>query len=347
MNKQITLIKPDDWHVHLREGETLKHTVPASEKTFARALVMPNLQRPLTRVTEVMTYYKSLQQIATPLFTPLMTLYLTENTSPAEMLLAKKTNVILSAKLYPAGATTNSEAGIHSLKTLYPVFEMMQQANLVLNIHGESIEPLCDIFDRENYFIQENLIPLIQNFPKLRITLEHISTKCAVDFIQDRSKAGALIAATITPHHLHLNRNHLLVGGIKPHYYCLPILKRRTDQEALILAATSGKPCFFLGTDSAPHAIDQKISACGCAGIYNSPVALPLCASIFENANSLDKLENFTSRFGAEFYQIPQNKTQITLKKQPNLIPKQLALGNKFVVPLCAGETLSWIQFHE
>lgn len=358
MNKQISLIQPDDWHVHLREGEALERTIQDTAYTFARALVMPNLKAPLTHVSQVAQYREnifntlnSVESIADKTksctrrlvtFTPFMTLYLTDTTSPQEIILAKKTGYILSVKLYPSGATTNSQAGVHSLKALYPIFDIMQQEDLVLNIHGEVTDPLCDIFDRENHFIHDELKPLMHNFPKLRITLEHISTTEAVDFIQE---ANHPIGATITPHHLWLNRNHLLVGSIKPHYYCLPILKRRSDQEALVLAAISGNPRFFLGTDSAPHTISQKTSACGCAGIYNTPVALPLCAAIFEKADALDKLENFTSRFGAEFYQVPINKTQITLNKQEQTIPNQLSFGNnQWVVPLCAGETLSWTK---
>lgn len=345
--KDIHLIQPDDWHIHLREGNALQHTINDVAHTFARALVMPNLKTPLTEVASIREYRQnilSLSQTLNTAFTPLMTLYLTDRTSPQEIIHAKKTGYILSAKLYPAGATTHSDAGVHSLKKLYPVFDMMQQEDLVLNIHGEVVDPACDIFDRETRFIEKALIPLMRNFPKLRITLEHISTQQAADFILQASHP---IAATITPHHLWLNRNDLLVGGIKPHYYCLPILKKRSDQEALIQAAISCNPRFFLGTDSAPHGISQKTSACGCAGIYNAPVALPLYADIFEKANSLDKLENFSSRFGAEFYQLPLNQRHIILQKQSNLVPNQLPLGEEWVIPLCAGETLAWKIFNE
>lgn len=344
--KSITLIQPDDWHIHLREGNALMRTVEDVANNFARALVMPNLQKPLTQVESVLAYRHNILSALENIpfkknFTPWMTLYLTDTTSPQEIIKAKQTGHILSVKLYPSGATTHSQAGVHSLKKLYPVFEMMQEKNLVLNIHGEVTDPTCDIFARETYFIQHELIPLIKNFPHLRITLEHISTEYAVEFIKQASEN---IAATITPHHLWLNRNDLLVGSIKPHYYCLPILKKQSDQMALTHAAISGHPRFFLGTDSAPHPIAQKTSACGCAGIYNAPVALPICATIFEQMNALNKLENFTSRFGAEFYQLPVNSTKITLEKKSMLVPEKLSFGDEWVVPLCAGETLSWIK---
>jgi dihydroorotase len=340
MTNTITLIQPDDWHVHLREGKALARTMLDTTSTFARALVMPNLKKPLIQTADVAEYRQAiLSQSPVKTFIPLMTLYLTDTTSPEEISRAKETGYIISAKLYPVGVTTHSQAGIHSLKKLYPVFERMEKENLVLNIHGEVADPLCDIFDREASFIQDELIPLINHFPRLKITLEHISTQYAVEFIQ---QAPSNVAATITPHHLWLNRNDLLAGGIKPHYYCLPILKKRDDQMALMKIATSGHPRFFLGTDSAPHAIGQKTSACGCAGIYNAPVALPLCATLFEKAQALDKLENFTSRFGAEFYGLPLNTTFITLQKKDWVVPEQLPFGDERLVPLCAGEKLPW-----
>lgn len=337
---QLTLIQPDDWHIHLREGNELSHTVQDAASTFARVLVMPNLKKPLTQVKQVLEYYEAILGHANlKKFRPLMTLYLTNTISPKEISKAKSTGIIVSAKLYPMGVTTHSHAGVSSLKELYPVFARMEEENLILNIHGEVANPACDIFEREEVFIQQELIPLIQHFPKLRITLEHISTQYAVDFIMHESE---YVAATITPHHLWLNRNDLLSGGIKPHYYCLPIVKKDTDKKALIQAATSGHPRFFLGTDSAPHAISQKTSSCGCAGIYNAPVALPLCATIFENAHALDKLENFTSRFGAQFYGLPLNTSTITLQKKSFKVPDQLPFGDEWVVPLCAGHVLPW-----
>lgn len=342
MQKSITLIQPDDWHVHWREGKVLPHTIRDTATSFSQALIMPNLKKPLTHVSDVTAYYEEISSILNntfPHFTPWMTLYLTDTTSPDEIIKAKETGYILSAKLYPAGATTHSQAGVQSLEKLYPVFDMMQQVDLVLNIHGEVTDPNCDIFARETRFIQETLVKLMHAFPRLRITLEHISTQYAVEFIQQSTHP---IAATITPHHLWLNRNNLLAGGIRPHYYCLPILKKQSDQAVLIQAAISGDSRFFLGTDSAPHSIANKLSSCGCAGIYNTTVALPLCATIFEQMNALDKLENFTSRFGAEFYQVPTNTQSITLVKQSHTIPSQLPFGDEWVVPLCAGETLSW-----
>jgi len=342
--KSITFIQPDDWHIHLREEAALSNTVETAVQHFGRILVMPNLKKPLTQVSDIMNYRKDILSIVEKCnpahhFTPWMTLYLTDKTQPETMIEAKKTGCILGAKLYPAGATTHSQSGVNFIQTLYPVFEAMQQQELVLHIHGEVTRSSCDIFLREKYFILEILAPLIRNFPKLKITLEHISTKFAVEFI---TQAPDTIAATITPHHLWLNRNDLLAGGIKPHYYCLPILKKRSDQTALIKAAVSGHPRFFMGTDSAPHAIHQKESACGCAGVYNAPVAVPLCAMIFEKANALDKLENFTSRFGAEFYDLPINKKWITLTQQPFSVPERLPLGEQWVIPLGAGKTLSW-----
>ncbi len=338
--KSITLIQPDDWHVHLREGKVLAHTVNDIATSFARVLVMPNLKKPLTSTEDVLEYNRAiLAERKHKAFQPFMTLYLTDMTSQEEISRAKATDIILGAKLYPVGVTTHSQAGIHSLKKLYPVFERMEAENLVLNIHGEVANPVCDIFEREEMFIKQELTPLIQHFPKLRIVLEHISTQFAVDFIRN---APENIAATITPHHLWLNRNDLLSGGIKPHYYCLPIVKKGSDQQALIEAATSGHPRFFLGTDSAPHAINQKTSACGCAGIYNATVALPLCATIFEEANALDRLENFTSQFGAKFYGLPLNSTTITLYRKEYKVPEQLPFGDEWVVPLCAGQVLPW-----
>ncbi len=340
MKQTLSLIQPDDWHIHLREGNALIHTIADAARVFARVLVMPNLKQPLIQTDAVIKYRQTILSHSTiETFAPWMTLYLTDTTSPEEIHKAKKAGYILSAKLYPVGVTTHSQNGIHSLKKLYPVFEQMQQDNLVLNIHGEVANPLCDIFERETSFIRDELSPLIKNFPRLRITLEHISTQYAVEFIQ---QAPTHVAATITPHHLWLNRNDLLSGGIKPHYYCLPILKTSDDQKALIQAAISGNPKFFLGSDSAPHAVGQKISSCGCAGIYNAPVALPLCATIFEKADAMDKLENFTSRFGAEFYTLSLNTTSITLQKKHWTVPEQLPFGDDWVIPLCAGETLPW-----
>lgn len=338
----VLINRPDDWHVHFRDGDALHHTVPATAQHFARALIMPNLKPALTTVAALMEYRNRINRILseTPQgaqFTPYMTFYLNESVTEEELHQAANSPYILGAKLYPAGATTNSQEGVKSLRALYPLLEVMQENNLVLQIHGEVTH--SDIFEREALFIEEYLHPLIQHFPKLRIVLEHISTKSAVDFI---TQAPDTIGATITPHHLLYNRNKLLAGGIRPHYYCLPILKHETDQNALKIAATSGSPKFFLGTDSAPHAIHMKENACGCAGIYSAPFALALYTQLFDELNQLDKLNDFTSRFGAEFYELPVNKEQIQLVKLPHTIPETMPFGKELVVPMAAGETINW-----
>jgi dihydroorotase len=330
---------PDDWHVHLRDEDQLHHTVPATAKHFARALVMPNLKPALTTLPLIQSYRNRIISAipeANP-FIPYMTFYLNESVTADELQLAAKEPFILGGKLYPAGATTNSEAGAKSLIALYPLFEVMQNNNLVLQIHGEVTH--SDIFEREALFIDEYLKPILSNFPKLKIVLEHISTKTAVEFV---TQAPATVAATITPHHLLYNRNHLLAGGLRPHFYCLPILKHEQDQRALQNAIISGDPKFFAGTDSAPHAIATKESACGCAGIYSAPFAVALYAQIFDDLNQLNKLNHFLSYFGAEYYQLPINKEQIELIKTPQNIPKELPLGQNKVVPIAAGETLTW-----
>lgn len=337
--RRLVINRPDDWHVHLRDGDFLANTVPASAVSFKRALVMPNLKPALTTVAALNDYRTRILAVL-PVnsdFIPYMTFYLNESVSAEELHAASTNPFILGAKLYPAGATTNSEAGAKSLKALYPLLEIMQDQNLVLQIHGEVTH--SDIFDREALFIEEYLRPLIQQFPKLRVVLEHISTKAAVDFV---SQAPNHVAATITPHHLLYNRNHLLVGGIKPHYYCLPILKHEKEQQALQQAAISGNPKFFAGTDSAPHALHTKESACGCAGIYSAPYAMPLYAQFFDQCDSLDRLNSFCSRFGAEFYQLPINQEEMELREEAQTVPQFLALGQDRVVPMAAGETLAW-----
>ncbi|WP_028372825.1 dihydroorotase [Legionella lansingensis] len=341
--KSITITRPDDWHVHLRDEPFLKDTAPATAKHFARALVMPNLKPALTTIEAIVDYRRRILAHlpdATQ-FSPFMTFYLNDTVSTADLQKIKLYPYILGAKLYPAGATTNSEEGVVSLRALYPFFEIMQTDNLVLQIHGEVTHG--DIFYRETEFIRNELTRLIHDFPKLRIVLEHISTEAAVDFINE---APDTVAATITPHHLIYNRNQLLAGGIKPHYYCLPILKRESDQKALQQAATSGNPKFFAGTDSAPHAINTKESACGCAGIFSAPYAVACYAQVFEQLNQLSKLEAFLSHFGAQFYQLPMNKNELTLEKKPQCIPAILPFGNEQVVPIGAGETLQW-SIHE
>ena len=331
--------RPDDWHVHLRDGDMLSHTVPATAQHFARALIMPNLKPALTTLP-VIESYRNRIIAAIPQyhsFTPYMTFYLNESVSTDELHRAASLPYILGAKLYPAGATTNSEAGAKSLDELYALFEVLQNNNLVLQIHGEVTHG--DIFEREALFIEEYLKPLVRNFPNLRIVLEHISTKAAVDFVME---APATVGATITPHHLMYNRNKLLAGGLRPHYYCLPILKHEDDQKALQSAVASGNPKFFAGTDSAPHAIHTKESTCGCAGIYSAPFALALYTQVFDEINQLQKLNPFMSRFGAEFYQLPLNQEEIELIKSPQLIPDFMPFGADRVVPMAAGETMQW-----
>ena len=340
----LIMNRPDDWHVHLRDTEMLPHTVAGSAQHFARVLVMPNLKPALTTLASI-NEYRARILAAVPKeisFEPYMTFYINESVNPEELEQSAQRDYILGAKFYPAGATTNSEEGAKSLLTLYPLFEVMQQNNLVLQIHGEVTH--SDIFEREALFITEYLKPIVKNFPRLRIVLEHISTQAAVDYI---TQAPDTVGATITPHHLLYNRNKLLVNGIKPHYYCLPILKHEKDQKALQQAACSGNPKFFAGTDSAPHTVDTKESACGCAGIYSAPYALALYAQLFDELNQLDKLNPFMSRFGAEFYQLPvHQRDTIELIKKPQTIPHFLPLGSNHVVPIAAGETIQW-SIHE
>ena len=339
----LTITQPDDWHVHLRDAEALPNTVEASARHFHRALVMPNLKPALTTVQALLAYRARILAVLPKnhAFNPLMTLYLNETVTAEELALAKQNPFIVGAKLYPAGATTNSEEGVTNLRVLYPLFDLMQEHDLVLQIHGETTTG--DIFDRETLFLSDDLAPIIANFPRLRIVLEHISTKAAAEFITD---APNTIAATITPHHLLYQRNHLLACGIRPHYYCLPILKRAEDQHALQMRAISGNPKFFAGTDSAPHAQESKETDCGCAGIYSSPYAASLYAHLFDELNHLDKLDAFMGHFGAQFYGFPINKTQLILHKTPQKVPQSLPLGNKRVVPIEAGNSIAW-SVHE
>ena len=337
--RTLSIKKPDDWHVHLRDNDALIHTVPATAKHFARALAMPNLQPPLTTVPSLNRYYERIVANipAKSPFHPYLTLYLHENLAPDIFIEAKPYSYILGAKLYPAGATTNSEHGAHSIRALYPIFEALQESDLVLQIHGEVTEG--DIFSREKLFIEKHLATIIKNFPKLRVVLEHISTKAAVEFV---IQAPDTVSATITPQHLLYNRNQLLVGGIKPHYYCLPILKHRNDQLSLQAAAVSGNPKFFAGTDSAPHARNQKESACGCAGIYSAPFALAMYTQLFDDLNQLSALEAFMSCYGANFYRLPITEERIELVEQQQTIPEILPLGREQVVPIAAGSHLRW-----
>jgi dihydroorotase len=340
MPQQLTLTRPDDWHIHLRDGAALTRTVADAARQFARAIVMPNLVPPVMNTEQALAYKQRIlaARPAGSKFEPLMVLYLTDKTDPAEIAKAKAAGVV-ACKLYPAGATTNSDSGVTHLKNIYPVLEAMQKEGMHFLLHGEVTDSSIDIFDREKTFIDRNLRPLAQEFPSLKMVLEHITTQEAAEFVTD---APANIAATITAHHLLYNRNHMLAGGIRPHYYCLPILKRNTHQQALIKAATSGNPKFFLGTDSAPHAKDKKEAACGCAGSYTAYAALELYAEAFEAANALDKLEGFASHFGADFYGLPRNPDQITLIKNSWQAPESLAFADSQLVPLRAGETLQW-----
>lgn len=339
MTQSFSMTYPDDWHVHCRDHDMLPAMVSATSKHFARALMMPNLQPPLTSVSALMAYrariLAELEKHSN--FTPYMTLYINELLSPDELYLAKTVPYILGAKLYPAGSTTNSDQGAQSIRNLYSLFEVMQDLDLVLQIHGEVTEG--DIFEREALFIAEALLPLTRDFPKLRIVLEHISTEAAVDFI---THASEYVAATITPHHLFYNRNQLLAGGLRPHYYCLPVLKHERCQRALQRAAVSGSPHFFAGTDSAPHVRHQKESVCGCAGIFSAPYAVAMYTEIFENMGRREQLEPFMSRFGSEFYRLPMNQGQIELVQKSQRIPDVLDFDFGQIVPIGSGTVLQW-----
>lgn len=337
---ELTITRPDDWHIHLRDGAALIDTVKEVSRYMGRAIIMPNLVPPVRNAHEAHTYFdRIMAQRPKPHFTPLMVLYLTEQTTPADIREAKAAGLVVAAKLYPAGATTNSDSGVRDVKRIYPVLEAMQEVGMLLLVHGEVTDSSIDIFDREQVFIDTVLTDLVRDFPDLKVVLEHITTANAVDFV---SAANANVAATITAHHLLYNRNHMLAGGIRPHYYCLPILKRSTHQEALIKAATSGHSRFFLGTDSAPHAKDKKEAACGCAGAYTAHAAIELYAEAFEAAGALDKLEGFASHFGPDFYGLPRNRDRITLRREAWTVPADYPMGEDRVVPICAGEEIAW-----
>jgi dihydroorotase len=338
---RITLRRPDDWHLHLRDGAAMAAVLADSARRFARAIVMPNLKPPV-RTTEEALAYRGRILAALPAgaaFEPLMTLYLTDDTPPEEISRAKLSGRVHGVKLYPAGATTHSEAGVTRLSRCFHALERMQAVGLPLLVHGEATEPAIDVFDREMVFIEEVLGPTLERFPGLKIVLEHVTTREAVQFVE---VTGPNVAATITAHHLLLNRNALFLGGIRPHHYCLPVLKREEDREALVEAAVSGNPKFFLGTDSAPHARAAKETACGCAGIYTAHAAIELYAIAFEEAGALDKLEGFASEFGARFYGLPVNSERITLLREDWKIPERLAFGGDQLVPLRAGESIPW-----
>ena len=336
----LTITRPDDWHVHLRDGEVLKNTVSDISRYFGRAIIMPNLVPPVTDAKLAKNYFDRIMA-AQPKdhFKPLMVLYLTDQTTAQDITDAKESGIVYAAKLYPAGATTNSSSGVTDVANLTTVFAAMQSVSMPLLIHGEVTDNEIDIFDREQVFIDTILKPLVANYPNLKIVLEHITTKNAVDFVQ---QASDNVAATITVHHLLYNRNDMLVGGIRPHYFCLPILKRNIHQKALIAAATSGNEKFFLGTDSAPHAQQAKESSCGCAGVYSAHAALELYAEVFEQEQALDKLEAFASINGPTFYQLPVNEDKITLVKQSWKVPATLSFGDNLVVPVRADDEIHW-----
>ena len=338
---RLTLKRPDDWHLHLRDGPALAAVVRDSARRFARAIVMPNLKPPV-RTTEEALQYRERILAALPrgvAFEPLMTLYLTEDTPPEEIERAKRSAKVFAVKLYPAGATTHSDAGVTRISRCFHAIEKMEELGVPLLIHGESTDPAIDVFDRERAFIEESLGPLVERFASLKVVLEHVTTRDAVQYVE---VTGPHVAATITAHHLLMNRNALFMGGIRPHHYCLPVLKREAHREALVEAATSGNPKFFLGTDSAPHARTLKEAACGCAGIYTAHAAIELYAAAFEEAGALERLEGFASEFGAAFYGLAANRGTITLVREPWRVPESLDFGGEALVPLRAGETVPW-----
>ena len=340
MTEQLTLTRPDDWHTHLRDGTALATVVPHTAAQFARAIVMPNLKPPVTTAAQAMAYKQRIMQ-AVPAgvrFEPLMTLYLTDSTTAQEIALAKEAGV-LACKLYPAGATTHSDAGVTDIRKTYRTLEAMQRAGLLLLIHGEVTDAQVDVFDREAVFIERHLVPLRRDFPGLKIVLEHITTREAAQYVRE---AGPLTGATITAHHLLYSRNALFTGGLRPHYYCLPVLKREVHRQALVQAATSGVPQFFLGTDSAPHPAHLKEHASACAGCYTAHAALELYAQAFDAAGALDKLEGFASFHGADFYGLPRNQERVTLERQEWTVPERYAFADAQLKPLRAGETLPW-----
>ncbi len=339
----LTITRPDDWHLHLRDGEQLRAVLPYTAKQFARAIVMPNLRPPVVTVDMALAYrdriLAALPEDRKSGFEPLMTLYLTDNTPPSEIVRAKESGAIHGVKLYPAGATTNSDAGVTDLAKCYATLEIMEKMDMPLLVHGEVTDPGIDVFDREKVFIDRILAPLVQRFPGLRIVFEHVTTRDAVQFVR---QAPHQIAATITAHHLLLNRNAIFQGGIRPHHYCLPVLKREVHRQALLEAATGGESKFFLGTDSAPHSQAAKESSCGCAGMFTAHAAIELYATAFEQADALDKLEAFASFHGADFYRLPRNRDTIALNKENWIVPQQYEFAAENLIPLYANTVLSW-----
>lgn len=341
MTDRLTLIRPDDWHIHLRDGGVLSHTVADAARTFARAIIMPNLVPPVRDGQQAVAYRERIlaARQAGSTFDPLMVLYLTDQTSAECIRQAHRNGQAIAAKLYPAGATTNSDSGVTRLEHIFPALEAMADVGMPLLVHGEVTHANVDIFDREKAFIDQQLVGLVERFPTLKVVFEHITTADAVDFV--RSAPGR-IGATITAHHLLYNRNHMLVGGIRPHLFCLPILKRQRHQQALCDAVASGSDKFFLGTDSAPHARHAKEAACGCAGCYTAHAALELYAEAFDELGALDKLEGFASLHGPDFYGLPRNTDTVTLVRESWDVPASLPLGDQTIVPLRAGESIQW-----
>ncbi|WP_432259223.1 dihydroorotase [Cupriavidus sp. TMH.W2] len=341
MTQKLTITRPDDWHLHLRDGAALAAVLPDTARQFARAIIMPNLKPPVTTVAQAQAYRARILAAlpAGMQFEPLMTLYLTDNTTAEEIAAAKASGFVHGVKLYPAGATTNSDAGVTDIRRCYPALEAMQRAGLPLLVHGEVTDPSIDIFDREAVFIDRVMTPLRRDMPELKVVFEHITTKDAAEYVRE---ATGPVGATITAHHLLYNRNAIFTGGIRPHYYCLPVLKRETHREALVAAAVSGNPRFFLGTDSAPHARGLKEHACGCAGCYTALHAMELYAEAFESAGALDKLEAFASFNGPAFYGLPRNNGTLTLEREDWELPAELPYGDTTLVPLRGGETLRW-----
>ncbi len=339
--QSITLIRPDDWHLHVRDGDALDAVVPHTAARFGRALIMPNLKPPVTTTEQALAYRERiLAAVPGSRFDPLMSLYLTDKLPPDEIDRAKASGRIVAVKLYPAGATTNSDAGVTSIDKVYPVLERMEALGMVLCVHGEATGHDVDVFDREHVFIERVLSPLVRRFPKLRVVFEHITTAEAAQFVR---AAGANVAATVTAHHLLLNRNAIFAGGIRPHHYCLPVLKRETHRRALVEAVTSGNARFFLGTDSAPHARSTKEAACGCAGCYTAHAGIELYAEVFDAAGALDRLEAFASLNGPAFYGLPPNADTITLQRESWEVPSSYGyLGDDPLVPLRAGESVAW-----
>lgn len=340
MIESLTLTRPDDWHIHFRDGAAMQSVLPDTARVFGRAIVMPNLKPPVISVADAAAYRERLLAVAgAHTFEPLMTLFLTDNTRPEEIRLARASGFVHAVKYYPAGATTNSDSGVTELNRAYGAIAAMEEVGMPLLLHGEVVDPDVDVFDREAVFIERHLIPLLRDFPRLKVVLEHITTRQAAEFI---AAAPSNVAATVTVHHLLYNRNAMFRGGIRPHLYCLPVLKREQHRQALIAAATSGNPKFFLGTDSAPHPVGAKESACGCAGIYSAHAAIELYAEAFGDAGALDKLEAFASFFGAEFYGLPRHTDTITLRRESWKAPARLQLGAETLVPLRAGEAIRW-----